>query len=87
MLEGLLEGQATAVPRFVWRRLNLAWMIFFLLLGTANIYVAYTFSTDTWVNFKVYGIMTLLLGFSFVQAICLTRYLSETSETKEAGDQ
>jgi intracellular septation protein len=83
MLEGLLEGQATSVPRFVWSRLNIAWTVFFLSLGTVNIYVAYTYSTDTWVNFKVYGIMTLLLGFSFVQAICLTRYLSET----KAGDQ
>jgi intracellular septation protein len=84
MLEGLLEGQATEVPRFVWTRLNIAWTIFFLTLGTVNIYVAYTFSTDTWVNFKVYGIMTLLLTFSFVQAMCLTRYLS--SEHK-VGDQ
>ena len=84
MLEGMLEGQATAVPKVVWTRLNMAWTVFFLLLGTVNIYIAYTYSTDTWVNFKVYGIMTCLLVFSFIQAMCLTRYLSSDDKV---GDQ
>lgn len=77
MLEGMLEAQAAAVPGFLWKRLNAAWSLFFILLGTLNIYIAYHFSTDTWVNFKVYGIMLCLLGFSFAQAMCLSRYLPE----------
>jgi intracellular septation protein len=76
MLEGMLEGQAHTVPKLIWTRLNIAWSVFFLFLGTLNIYIAYTYSTDTWVNFKVYGIMSILLTFSFIQAMCLTRYLS-----------
>jgi intracellular septation protein len=75
MLEGILEGKS--VPVSVWRRLNYAWAIFFITLGTANLYVAYSFDTDVWVNFKVYGIMGLLLVFSLVQAVCLTRYVSD----------
>ena len=78
MLESLLEGQnATIIPTKVWSRLNYAWSIFFITLGTVNLFVAYYFDTDVWVNFKVYGILGLLLLFSFVQAICLTRFFTE----------
>jgi intracellular septation protein len=83
MLEKLVESEPKSgkvVPARVWKRLNYAWAIFFVTLGSANLYVAYYFDTDVWVNFKVYGIMGLLLAFSFVQAICLTRYLSDDVE-------
>lgn len=76
MLEAMLEGKAT-LPDFVWKRLNLAWMFFFIVLGALNIYVAYTFSTETWVNFKLYGILGLLFAFSFLQALYLSRFISE----------
>ncbi len=78
MLEGMLEAQTAAVPATLWVRLNAAWAIFFIFLGTVNIYIAYHFSTDVWVNFKVYGIMLCLLAFSFAQAMCLSRYLTDT---------
>jgi intracellular septation protein len=80
MLAGLIENEsngAKTVPAWVWKRLNYAWSIFFLALGSVNLYIAYYFDTDVWVNFKVYGILGLLLVFSFVQALCLTRYLSD----------
>jgi intracellular septation protein len=79
MLEGLLADSQSkiAVPTGVWKRLNLAWALFFLTLGTVNIYVAYKFSTEAWVNFKVYGILSLIMLFSFIQAFFLARYLSE----------
>jgi len=58
--------------------LNIAWAVFFLLLGTLNIYVAYSFTTEVWVDFKLYGILGLLFGFSFLQALYLSRYMSDT---------
>lgn len=76
MLETVLDGKTT-LPNFVWKRLNLAWAVFFTLLGTVNIYVAYTYSTETWVNFKLYGILGLLFLFSFLQAFYLSRHMSE----------
>jgi len=76
MLEHVLEGKAT-LPKHIWGRLNMAWTVFFSVLGAINIYVAYTYSTDTWVNFKLYGILSLLFLFSFLQAIYLSRYISE----------
>lgn len=82
MLEGIMDSKAStsAVPKSFWKKLNLAWAIFFLTLGTINIYVAYTYSTETWVNFKVYGILGLLIAFSFVQAMCLSRYLTDVKQ-------
>ncbi|MDR3492190.1 MAG: septation protein A [Gammaproteobacteria bacterium] len=78
MLEGLLEQQAATVPLSLWQKLNFAWAIFFIFLGSINIYVAYTYSTETWVNFKVFGILGLLIAFSFFQAAYLSKHLSET---------
>ena len=75
MIEPALESK-TVLPRIVWVKLNIAWAVFFILLGTLNLYVAYTFDTDTWVNFKFYGILGLLFLFSFLQAICLARYIN-----------
>jgi intracellular septation protein len=77
MLESMMDGQAESVPRQVWLRLNLAWGLFFLAMGALNIYIAYTYSTDIWVNFKVYGIMGLFILFSVGQAFCLTRYMTD----------
>lgn len=83
MLENLVdEKAATPVPKNFWKKLNLAWGLFFIILGTINLYVAYSFSTEIWVNFKVYGILFLLMIFSFAQAICLSKYLSDANQAK-----
>lgn len=50
-----LMGAQIQLPPPVWERLNLAWVVFFLAMGTLNIWVAYSFSTDTWVSFKLSG--------------------------------
>jgi intracellular septation protein len=63
------------VPDFVWTRLNLMWGLFFLLLGTVNVYVIYNFSTDVWVRFKVWGVSGLLLVFAVLQAIYLGKHM------------
>lgn len=76
MMEKMLEEKGT-IPHSVWRRLNLAWMTFFIVLGGINIYIAYHFSTDTWVNFKLYGILGLFILFSFAQAMCLAKYMTD----------
>lgn len=78
MFSTALEKQDTTHPisSAVWKKLNLAWALFFIFMGSVNIYVAYSFSTDTWVNFKLYGIMGLLILFSIGQALYLARYLT-----------
>ncbi len=76
---------AITVPALIWQRVNMAWVAFFGLAGTANIYVAYTFSEDTWVDFKLFGLMGLTLIFGFAQALYLTRYVV-TEEKQPDGE-
>jgi intracellular septation protein len=74
MLEHLIEEKA-AIPAIVWKRLNLGWATFFILLGTLNIFIAYHYSTETWVNFKFYGILGLFFLFGFLQSLYISRYM------------
>jgi len=76
MLEKGLEGATLA--DHVWQKLNWLWVGFFLFLGTINIFVAYHFDTDTWVNFKLYGVTGLLLLFCIFQAVLLSRYMVDS---------
>jgi intracellular septation protein len=65
------------LPDFVWHRLNLAWSGFFALLGILNLYVAFNFSTDAWVNFKLFGATGIMLVFILVQAAMLAKHVEE----------
>ncbi len=70
-------GQQMQLPAMVWARLNLAWAGFFAVMGAANLYVAFNFPTETWVNFKLFGGMGLMVVFVILQAIYLARHLQE----------
>lgn len=70
-----LEGKST-IPEKLWKKLNVAWTIFFIVLGSINIFVAYSFSTEVWVNFKLYGVLSAMFLFGLVQSVCIARYLS-----------
>ncbi len=74
----LLMEQQVTLPNPVWDRLNLGWTAFFVFLGVANLFVAYQFSTDTWVNFKLFGTMGLMLVFILGQSFYLTRHIKES---------
>jgi intracellular septation protein len=76
MMGQVLE-EKKPIPKAVWRKLNLAWALFFLTLGALNIFVLYHFTTDTWVNFKLYGIFSATLLFGFAQAFFLSRYITK----------
>ena len=56
-------GKELALPQQVWSRLNLAWAVFFILCGLANIYIAFWLPQNIWVNFKVFGLTALTLVF------------------------
>lgn len=68
-------GAQVQLPEPVWTRLNWSWVIFFVLMGAANLYVAFNFATDLWVNFKLFGGMGLMLAFVIGQALFLSRYV------------
>jgi intracellular septation protein len=77
-----LMGEQLQLPAALWQRLNFAWIAFFGLMGLANIYVAYTFSTATWVNFKLFGGIGLMLLFTLAQGLYLSRYLQSDDEAR-----
>ena len=73
-LMGAAMGQSFGqVARADWLRLNLAWVLFYLLIGAANLVVAYNASERVWVNFKVFGIMAATLVFVIGQSLWLSR--------------
>ena len=57
------------LPTTDWDSLNVHWILFFLLMGFINIYIAYVYSLDTWVNFKLFGSTLLLIIFMIFQGI------------------
>ncbi|PPE70606.1 septation protein A [Caldimonas thermodepolymerans] len=76
-----LMGSQLELPAAVWQRLNVAWIAFFALMGLLNIYVAYTFSTATWVNFKLFGGLGLMLAFMVAQGVYLSRHLKNEEQS------
>jgi len=74
-------GKELTLPDAVWGKLNIAWAIFFLLCGLANIYVAFWLPENVWVNFKVFGLTVLTLVFTLLSGIYIFRHMPE--EEKE----
>jgi intracellular septation protein len=68
------------LPVKIWARLNLAWILFFIGSGIANLYVAFNFDETTWVNFKLFGMLGLTLVFVIAQSIYLARHAVEISK-------
>ncbi len=81
MMEHVLQ-----VPTPIWHRVNWAWVLFFIVSGVANIVVAYRFSEDTWVNFKLFGLMGMTFVFMIAQGIYLARFAEETETAREDVD-
>jgi intracellular septation protein len=73
----LMLSEQVRLPEPVWSRLNWSWIGFFAFMGALNLYVAYNYSTDLWVNFKLFGGMGLMVLFVVIQAAFLARYVEE----------
>jgi intracellular septation protein len=74
-------GHAMELPQAIWNRLNVAWVVFFLFCGCANLFVAFTFQS-IWVDFKVFGSLAMTLLFLLGQGLYLARHLHDTSPEK-----
>ena len=84
-IERMLGGSLT-LPEAVWRRLNLGWVVFFLCSGGANLYVMSHFDRNTWVNFKLFGMLGLTMLFIVIQSFYLSRYIADSGD-KETADK
>ncbi len=81
-----LMGAQMQLPDSVWNILNWAWTSFFAVMGVLNLWVAFNFDTDTWVNFKMFGGIGLMLAFVVGQALYLGRYLKEPEQNTATKD-
>ena len=95
LVERMMGGQLD-LPDYVWTRLNLSWVAFFLISGVANLYVAFYYDLEaqpavrmeTWVDFKLFGLMGLTIIFVILQAFYLARFIQEEEEDQEqTGEQ
>lgn len=60
-----------------WRILSLRWGVFFIFLALLNEFIWRNFSTDFWVNFKVFGMLTLTMLFTILQIPLIKKYGKE----------
>jgi len=73
-------SESLTLPEPIWIKLNVAWAVFFALCGALNLYVAFNFELDTWVNFKVFGLTGLTLAFAVGSILSLYKYLPKDDE-------
>ncbi len=80
LVRAMMQKQVT-LPDEVWTRLLMSWIGFFALMGVLNIYVAYNYSLDAWVNFKMFGGIGLMLVFVLAQAVMLAKHVQDKNES------
>lgn len=68
-----MMSHALDVPKKIWAQVNFSWGVFFASVGVVNIYVAYNYSEESWVNFKLFGVLGMTFVFMIVQGIYLAR--------------
>jgi intracellular septation protein len=73
-MRAIMEKQIK-LPDPVWVKLNVAWALLFVALGFLNLFVAFNYSQDTWVNFKLFGITGIMFVFIIGQTMLLSKYL------------
>jgi len=78
-----LIGEQLTLPAGVWQRLNFMWVAFFAFMGLLNLYVAYSFSTDAWVNFKLFGGIGLMFAFTVAQGFYISRHVENETGAGE----
>ncbi len=73
-------GEALTLPEEIWNKLNLSWAVFFATCGLLNWYIAFNFSLETWVNFKVFGLTVLTFVFAIGSVLSLHKYMPDDPE-------
>lgn len=82
LIERMMSATIT-VSKPIWLRLNMSWVIFFFAVGFANLYVFKHYDQNTWVNFKVYGLLGLTVLLVIGQAFYLARHIKPEQQIEE----
>ncbi|MBT5231766.1 MAG: septation protein A [Methylococcales bacterium] len=83
LIERML-GANIDMPMTIWIRLNLSWAAFFIAVGFINLYVFMNYGWDTWMDFKLFGLMGLTIGFAFVSILSVSKYIEEKPEATDS---
>jgi intracellular septation protein len=75
VLRAAMKATDIAVPDRVWQTLSWGWIGFFAFMGVLNLYVAFNYPTSTWVDFKMWGSLGLMLVFTVAQGLYLGRHM------------
>jgi intracellular septation protein len=77
-------GRQLHLPKPVWTQLNLLWVANFIIVGALNIYVAYQFSEETWVSYKLYSAIAFILLLTVLTAMLISPHLKEEGAGEQA---
>lgn len=80
-------GKQMELPATMWSKLNLSWVGFFLSMGLINLFVAFNFSLDTWVTFKLFGATGIMLIFIILQVLWLGKYMKQSPQVETVHEQ
>lgn len=89
-----MMGAQIKVPDAIWLRLNISWVVFFIISGLVNLYVAFYYGLDMdekarmdfWVDFKLFGLMGMTLVFVIGQAFYMSRYIQDSDQPPASND-
>ena len=82
VVQRLME-KGIQLPSRIWRQLNFAWFVFFAVMGSLNLYVAFSYSEATWVDFKLFGMLGLTFVFILAQGIYMSRFMPKDNEVED----
>jgi intracellular septation protein len=74
----LMMEKQLCLPDSIWQKVNFSWAAFFSVMGLVNLYVAFNFSTATWVNFKLFGFTGMMIAFVVAQSLFLSKYVKDS---------
>lgn len=80
LIRSMMQQAKLELPENVWANLNYSWVAFFALMGVLNIYVAYNYSLESWVDFKLFGTTGIMFAFILAQGVLLAKHI----ENKES---
>jgi intracellular septation protein len=82
LIQYMLEA-SVKFPMNIWRQLNLIFAVLFFLMGVLNLYVAYYFSTNTWVDFKLFSALGVTVMLTILFAVYVAKFGEITQETRK----
>lgn len=76
-------GKEITLAEAIWMRINLAWTVFFVVCAIINIYIAFNFPLDVWVNFKVFGLLALTFIFTLATGGYIYHHMPKETDSKQ----